>query len=93
MTRALYLYTTSGCHLCEQAEQVLMPVLMHASRLREEVGLAPLVLQRVEITDDATLVERYGVRIPVLQVQGDTEELGWPFDQSEVFTFLSTASL
>lgn len=90
MTGVLYLYTTSGCHLCEQAEQLLLPVLMHVSRLREDTGLAPLVLQHVEIAEDSALVERYGVRIPVLAVQGAAEELGWPFDQGDVFNYLNT---
>ena len=89
MTSALYLYTTVGCHLCEKADELLVPVLVHANRLREESGLAPFVLQCVEIADEPALVERYGVRIPVLCIQGGTEELGWPFDQEDIFTLLS----
>lgn len=91
MTRALQLFTTSGCHLCEQAEILLAPVLVHANRLREQTGLDSLTLERVEIADDPLLAERYGVRIPVLCVQDDAQELGWPFDQSELFTFLAAS--
>ncbi|SFT54422.1 glutaredoxin family protein [Halomonas saccharevitans] len=51
----LRLYTTLGCHLCEQLEALLATLCD-----------APHRLERVEISDDDALVERYGVRIPVL---------------------------
>jgi len=34
----------------------------------------------VEIADDDELLERYGVRIPVLQRLDTGAELDWPFD-------------
>lgn len=64
----LRLFTTQGCHLCEQAEHLLDPWRAQG-----------VTLERVEITDHPDWVEQYGVRIPVLQnAHGD--ELGWPFD-------------
>lgn len=75
----LLLYTTSGCHLCEQAE----------SLLRQQTGLA---LRTVEIADDAELLERYGVRIPVLQRMDTGDELAWPFDAKEVEGLLTIVS-
>ncbi|MFG6158045.1 glutaredoxin family protein [Halomonas sp. 1390] len=51
----LRLYTTLGCHLCEQLEALLATLCAE-----------PYRLERVEISDDDALVERYGVRIPVL---------------------------
>ncbi|WP_346797441.1 glutaredoxin family protein [Halomonas sp. Bachu 37] len=51
----LSLYTTLGCHLCAQLESLLLTLA------NDEVSL-----QRVEISEDDALVERYGVRIPVL---------------------------
>ncbi len=51
----LRLYTTLGCHLCEQLETLLASLC--AERYR---------LERVEISEDEGLVARYGVRIPVL---------------------------
>lgn len=51
----LKLYTTLGCHLCEQLEALLATLCAE-----------PYRLERVEISDDDALVERYGVRIPVL---------------------------
>lgn len=88
MNTALHLYTTLGCHLCEQAESLLAPVLPHINRLRRDAGLPPLYLQRVEIADECVLAERYGVRIPVLRVEGDSRELDWPFGQADIFNFL-----
>jgi len=67
----LALYATSGCHLCEQA----------ATLLRAAVD-APFRL--VEIADDDDLLERYGVRIPVLQRLDTGAELGWPFDAAAI---------
>ena len=61
--RSLTLYTTSGCHLCEHAEHIL------------EAGGHPF--DAVDIADDLDLMERYGVRIPVVK-DGAGRELGWP---------------
>lgn len=51
----LRLYTTLGCHLCEQLEALLVTLCA-----------VPYRLERVEISDDDALIERYGVHIPVL---------------------------
>lgn len=59
----LRLYTTLGCHLCAQLEE-----LLHA------LANDRVVLERIDIGDDDALVERYGVRIPVL-VDADGNEL------------------
>ena len=59
------LYTNEGCHLCEQAEQIL-----------DYVGVA---FRPVDISSDLALLKRYGVRIPVVSDDGG-RELGWPFD-------------
>ena len=34
--------------------------------------------------DDEALVEKYGIRIPVLKRARDGEELGWPFDEEQL---------
>lgn len=51
----LTLYTTLGCHLCERLEALL--AVLHRGECR---------LEKVEISEDEVLMERYGVRIPVL---------------------------
>lgn len=81
---SLILYSTAGCHLCEQAAELLVPFL--------RAGI--FHLQVVEISHDEGLVQRYGVRIPVLACTlGGVGELGWPFDQAQVWSWWSQASL
>ena len=41
----------------------------------------------MDIADDLTLMERYGVRIPVVQ-DDKGRELGWPFDGTQLSHFL-----
>lgn len=89
MTSRVLLFTTSGCHLCEQAEGMLSGMLGHANRLRAESGLASLEIHAVEISEEPALVEHYGSRIPVLMLEESARELAWPFDQGRLFSFLS----
>ena len=70
----LTLYTTSGCHLCEHAEVIL-----------EQGGH---VFRAVDIADDLSLMEQYGVRIPVVK-DASGRELGWPFDGTQLEAFLT----
>ncbi|MEX2131309.1 MAG: glutaredoxin family protein [Pseudohongiellaceae bacterium] len=71
------LYTTAGCHLCEQAEQLLS--LLSSQRA--------LVVDAVDISTDEALVRQYGIRIPVL-LRPDGAELSWPFDIESLEVFL-----
>ncbi|HEX5794097.1 MAG TPA: glutaredoxin family protein, partial [Rheinheimera sp.] len=70
----LVLYSTWGCHLCEQAEQ-----LLHSAGLAGQYQL-------IDIVDDEQAFARYRVAIPVLK-QGDNE-LYWPFEQCQLVTWL-----
>ena len=79
--KTLYLYTTLGCHLCEDAKALAWPVLEHFGYRLEEV----------EIADDPVLVELYGVRIPVMAIVPESEGLGWPFSQADLAAFLEAA--
>lgn len=74
----LVLYTTAGCHLCEEAQQLVGEL---------DPGLA-VELRLVDIAESADLVERYGVRIPVLR-RADGRELGWPFDLDRLRRFVT----
>lgn len=78
----LTFYTTSHCHLCELAEQLLVQTpLPH-----------PVPVEVVDIAESETLVARYGTRIPVLR-RGDTgTELEWPFTREDLLTFLGPAA-
>lgn len=72
------LYHTSACHLCELAEDILLPVMQQHQQ----------VMQRVDIADDDILLDTYGVRIPVLRHLASGNELGWPFAQTQALEFV-----
>jgi len=83
---SMVLYGTAGCHLCEQAETLLLP-LVAAGKAQVEL---------VDISTDEVLLARYGVRIPVLAgigADGAWLELGWPFDQAQVWLWSGQLSL
>ena len=71
------LFGTLGCHLCEIAEEVVMPLVEHG-----------LMVELVDIADSDALLEAYSLRIPVLRRVDTGEELGWPFDAAQVVHFL-----
>jgi len=69
----LYLYATSACRLCEQAEAVLASVQWPIA----------ITVEVVDVSESDELLQRYGQRIPVLavpQADGSLQELQWPFD-------------
>jgi len=77
--KTLLLYSTSGCHLCELAQEIVFPLL-------DEYMVQVSV---IEISESDELVERFGVRIPVLVFEGvGQDELGWPFDSVLVRQYL-----
>ncbi len=69
------LFGTEGCHLCEEAENLL-----------EQAAVDYL---KRDIAGDGKWMERYAVRIPVLCHPGSRKELGWPFDASRLQAFVS----
>jgi hypothetical protein len=80
----LTLYSTWGCHLCEQAEALV-----------QQAGLADK-LQVRDIVDDEALFARFRVHIPVLaasDAQGQEQLLYWPFDQSALASWLAALDL
>ena len=80
----LVLYSTLGCHLCETAKALLLELAQ-----AEAPGLAQFSLTEVDIADDDTLFACYGVRLPVLKIDDQNRELGWPFDLQQLYQFLS----
>lgn len=71
-------YTTSGCHLCEDVAKML-------------AHLADQQICRwiaVDIAKDDCLVDRYGIRIPVVATE-EGRELGWPFSLEALDDWLS----
>ena len=82
MSQSIRLYTTAGCHLCEMAESMVLYLLQN-----EDQFIDKFVLQPVEIASDDALFERFGVRIPVLEV--NRAELSWPFELEDLFSWLN----
>lgn len=69
------LYTTLGCHLCDQARDLLLTVNPQID------------IHAVDIAEDDTLIAEYCERIPVLR-HGD-RELAWPFGLLDIQALLS----
>ena len=68
---AVTLYTRVGCHLCEEAEQVL----------RAEQAMTAFALELVDVDREEELARRYGVRVPVVAIDGvDVFEYQVPVD-------------
>jgi hypothetical protein len=78
MNRECQLFVTAHCHLCEDAEAVLMPLVM-------EYGL---LVELIDIAEHPELYERYGRHIPVLRRVDTGAEMGWPFDTDQVARLL-----
>ncbi|MDO3720103.1 glutaredoxin family protein [Marinobacter sp. chi1] len=74
----LLFYTTSNCHLCEVAENLLIHTPMPK----------PIPVDVVDIAQSESLVEKYGTRIPVLRRNDTGAELDWPFTKDDLLTFL-----
>jgi glutaredoxin len=55
------LYGKPGCHLCDEARQIVLAA-------REERGFE---LEEIDVSLDPALHRRYGERIPVVEVDGE----------------------
>lgn len=71
--RVYVLYHTEGCHLCALAAELL--------------AKAGIAFQAIDICDDDTLAERYGVSIPVVKAW-DERCLFWPFNARQLQEFI-----
>ena len=77
---ALVLYSTEACHLCDEAVKILVEA--HQTLMFE--------VYVEDIAESEELVERYGLKIPVLFDEQTGKELNWPFTSSEVQEFISS---
>lgn len=74
----IILYGTKGCHLCDDAERLLQQVQ----------AVIPFQWQYIDIALDDSLINTYGVAIPVLK-KPSSIELKWPFSLLDVVRFVS----
>jgi glutaredoxin len=75
----LILYTTEGCHLCDEAEDLL----------KQLKTVQQHELELVDISFSEELVSLYGIRIPVVRRTDNGKELGWPFDSAALLAFVT----
>ena len=68
----LIFYTTAGCHLCEQAAELLQNL--------------QIPFEYRDIIEQQQWLDAYRVRIPVVTNETD-QELDWPFDAPELQQF------
>lgn len=74
-----YLYGTSHCHLCDEAEAILLKIKPVKS----------ITWEIIDIAHDDTLIALYGLKIPVLKSLATHKELCWPFDSVAVELFIA----
>lgn len=67
------LYGTKGCHLCDNAENLLM----------QAQCVLPITWQYIDIALDENLVTQYGSKIPVL-LSLTGQQLDWPFSLLDI---------
>ena len=80
---ALTLYSTSHCHLCEEAEAILASIANDYD----------ISWHTIEIADVNQLLEAYGTTIPVLQISDTNVEIKWPFGAEEILALIKTDTL
>lgn len=80
--QTLSLFSTLGCHLCDEAKVLIYPLLNEYS----------LELKEVDIATSRDLVAQYGVRIPVIQLMNSSYDIGWPFDETALRNYFSSQS-
>jgi glutaredoxin len=78
MTSRVTLYGKPGCHLCDDAREVI-------ARVCADLGTS---YQEVDITTDPELMRRYGEQIPVTLVDGAQHDF-WRVDEPRLRSALS----
>ena len=79
----LLLLGTSGCHLCEQAQQIINERLQNDSAL---------TVEPIDIAEQEQWQADYAIRIPVLFHPETQKDLGWPFEQAQLGVFIDGLS-
>jgi Glutaredoxin-like domain (DUF836) len=66
------LYSRPGCGLCDEARDVIVEVRERlATRAGERSGVPAFSVEEIDISGDDALELRYGIRIPVVEVDGE----------------------
>jgi hypothetical protein len=83
-TAHLTLIGKPGCHLCDDARDVIQSVV---GKVREEPNSPEIVLDEQSILDDPDLHDRYVEEIPVLLINGTVHNY-WRIDPLRLRTAL-----
>lgn len=75
----LLLLSTSGCHLCEQAETLVNESLTTNKDISVEL---------VDIAEQTQWQQDYATKIPALVRPESLQALCWPFSKDQIFTFI-----
>lgn len=78
----LRLYSTSHCHLCDEAEILLLTLTKQYD----------VHFTTIEISGSDELIEEYGTRIPVVRRLNDNAEFQWPFSLLELEQFILSSN-
>ncbi|MGB0474057.1 MAG: glutaredoxin family protein [Porticoccaceae bacterium] len=73
MDNKITLISGPNCHLCDQAKDILYP-LLEAKNIQ---------LEEQNVAENAVLFDQYGLRIPVVLFP-DGSEKGWPFTAAQI---------
>lgn len=73
MDNKITLISGPNCHLCDQAKDILYPLL----------DTKNIQLEEQNIAENAALFDQYGLRIPVVLFP-DGSEKGWPFTAAQI---------
>jgi hypothetical protein len=73
-----------GCHLCDDAREVVRAVMAEVEATDAATGIA---LEERSILDDAALAARYAEEIPVLLIDGEVHNY-WRIDPVRLKTAL-----
>jgi hypothetical protein len=76
----LLLFGTSGCHLCEQATEII------DAGLPDDISL---LIESIDIAESEQWQVLYAQLIPVLYHPETRKELRWPFDQLQVKKYIT----
>lgn len=71
---------TSGCHLCELAEELIRECL---------VVKADITVELIDIAEQTQWQADYSTLIPVLLHTPTNKSLNWPFTKDDVKTFIN----
>ena len=77
----LLLLGTAGCHLCEEAEEIVRQCLPNTA------------IELIDIAEQEHWQADYAIRIPVLYDSNTQKELAWRFDLADVKAFIEALSV